>query len=146
MLPTTVLDNIKIRSLSLKVFRRHSSRCERHYQKEDRLYEYDSPKLTGRAQCSCTVYAEGMLPDGRYQRPRSTGAQTFDRARVEIQAWAGLAAPPAGASNSGYQLCTVAQAIEEFLGTCRARGLSPGRMLQLEHLLELRLIPFAAAQ
>jgi hypothetical protein len=57
------------------VARHHSSRCERHYEEENRLCELDSSKPAGKAQGSCTIYPEGMLPDGRYRYPKSMGVR-----------------------------------------------------------------------
>ena len=132
--------------LTLKLFRRHEAKCEQGYPKDERVYEHDSVRLTGKAQCSCPVYAEGKLPGGSYQRPKSTGSRTFEQARLLVQHWGTAPEAPTASATSGYRLRTVVEAVEDFTGTCRARGVTSERMLQFEHLLELRLIPFAAAK
>jgi hypothetical protein len=83
------------------------------------------------------------MPTGEYQRPRTTG-EGLGTARARPQTWGdsqtGKTAPEV---NDGYRLVTVADAVESFHANTRENGSSRDRMTSLEHLLTLRLIPFA---
>ncbi|MBV8828908.1 MAG: hypothetical protein JO108_06725 [Acidobacteriaceae bacterium] len=102
-------------------------------------------RLSGNGQCTCAVYAEGKLPRGGYQRPKSTAVTHFR---------AGAPNGPAQGCGTGRAVAKATSGIAAHRRRC-GRGLHPGvpgtsvtseRMLQFEHLLELRLIPFVATK
>jgi integrase len=132
--------------MPLKLFRRHETACTRKYPREERIYETDSAKLTGRAQCNCPISAEGKLVTGKYLRPKSTGSRTWSEARVVAEQWDQPEAARPQPSTSEYRLVTVPEAVDDFLKVTRANGVSGRRIGQYKHLLTLRLTPFAAAK
>src|ERR1017187_3611828 len=100
-------------SATLKLFRRHDSRCtgffnpktrqQQPYGKEDRIYEADTEKRKGKpaaVDCSCTIYAEGTLyrSDGskNYLTPRATERRGWKAERD-------VAAACVGGGEKGYK-------------------------------------------
>jgi hypothetical protein len=90
-------------------------------------------------------YGEGKLDAGVYVRPRSTGQRTWELARMEIAKWesAGAVRDSAPEPAKEYCLIPVSDAVAAFYANTRENGASRDRMISLEHLFTLRLIPFA---
>ncbi len=137
-------------NLPLMLFRRHKSSCSKGYPKEFRIYRDDSRKGV-KQDCSCSIYAEGtLIKDGRknYLRPKSTGKVEWNEASVvaaDWVSWGGTIPPVASEPSPQYELRTLVDAIEQFYSTQRQNGFED-RISQYRHLLDLRLIPFAAAK
>lgn len=130
--------------MPLKLFRRHESKCSRRYAKDFRIYEHDSPRTTRKAQCSCPIYAEGKPDSGKYVRPKSTGQRDWNLARDEIAKWEGTGKPQFFLEEeTEYRLVSVSDAVTAFYTNTRENGTSEERMKALEHLLTLRLVPYA---
>ncbi len=109
------------------------------------MYEHDSPKTTHKAQCNCPIYAEGKLENGTYVRPKGTGQRSWDLARNETAKWETADRPPAPAppQEAEYNLVPVSDAVTAFYANIRENGASKERMVSLEHLFTLRLVPFS---
>lgn len=77
--------------------------------------------------------------------PKSTGQRSWDLARREIAKWEGAVQPQAPAPQrvAEYQLVSVNDAVTSFYANTRENGASADRMVSLEHLFTLRLIPFS---
>jgi integrase len=131
--------------MPLKLFRRHESKCARGYAKDFRIYEHDSPKTTRKGQCDCPIYAEGKLESGTYVRPKGTGQRSWDLARNEIARWETATQLQAPAADEGgeYTLVSVNDAVTSFYANTQENGASQERMVALEHLFTLRLVPFS---
>lgn len=132
--------------MAFKFFRRHSSDCSRGYAKEDRIYEHDSQRATGRSQCDCVIYAEGQTPTG-YVQKRSTKKRDWKEARFVALPWQ-MKEPEEGretklAITGDYRLFTVGEAVKIFHADQIANGSSEERINQFRQLLDLRLMPFA---
>ena len=153
-------------SATLKLFRRHDSRCtgffnpktrqQQPYGKEDRIYEADTEKRKGKpaaVDCSCTIYAEGTLyrSDGskNYLTPRATKKREWKAARDVAAQWIewGDTKPSASAprKDNAYELVTVMQAVENFIAMKKGHALSDGRIKGIMAFLKGRLVSFAAA-
>lgn len=136
---------------TISLFRRHEAACSEAHPKDLRVYEDDSLKNTGKAQCRCPIYAEGTLrKDGvsRYVRPTSTRTREWSKARKVVADWTtwGSTEPPVQVRQEPeYQLRSVEEAVEQYFATLEANGISDGRLQQLRQLLENRLIPYAAS-
>jgi hypothetical protein len=131
------------------LFRRHRSDCTQHYEKERRIYEHDSTRATKRAQCECTIFAEGKLGNGKYLKQKSAGTNDSALAREKVTAWesepaelAGLEQTSAVESISDLPV-PIADAVADFMAVKRANGSDEPRMAQYRTLLEARLLLFA---
>ncbi len=60
--------------------------------------------------------------------------------------WGGITPPIAIKFEPKYELRTIAEAIEQFNSTQKSNGCDSDRLVQYGHLLDLRLIPFAASK
>jgi integrase len=153
---------------SLKLFRRHENTCTgdgksidrstgrlKPYPKEFRIYEHDAIKRKGRSaviDCSCAIYAEGTLRKNgvkAYLRPKSTGARTWEEAKKVTAKWIewGGAEAPVPNVDAADELVTVPQAVHEFIQLKRNQpGVGEERLSDVNRVVELRLIPFAASR
>ena len=133
---------------TLKLFRRHVKTCSEQHSKDFRVFEGDSLAKTGKAQCNCSIYAEGTLRrDGqkKFLRPTNTGKATWHDARAVMEqwiSWFGTKPPVPLQGNPIYELVTVDQAIGQFLALCAENKTSQDRIRQYRQLLITRLKNF----
>ncbi|HXS93155.1 MAG TPA: site-specific integrase [Candidatus Limnocylindrales bacterium] len=134
----------------LKLFRRHTSTCTKGHPKDLRITESDSTRATGRAQCKCTIVAQGTLPTGKFLKHQSTGELEWSEAHKVAKLWWEWSdtTPPANVvqelqAEQQKKATTVEVAVAEFLAKKKAEGVSADIVDAHRRLLELRLIPFA---
>ncbi len=132
--------------MTLKLFRRHEKECLHSYLKEDKIFEWDSPKSTGRAQCNCLIAVDGRVGT-EYLRNKTTGCRDWIAARKVVDAWINAGnAHAAYVVDLEYKLVTIEDAIATFLMVQKNKENSDERLSQYTQLFTLRLLPFAKSR
>jgi integrase len=135
----------------LKLFRRHSTQCTQGYPKDLRITEADTLKATGRRQCSCTIVAQGTLPNGNFLKHPSTGETSWTEAHKVGDLWWqwGDITPPADvvreirqAENSKSKL--LSEALEDWITAKQVENPNGIAVHRHHKQLQCRMVAFAA--
>jgi site-specific recombinase XerD len=136
----------------LKLFRRHTKNCLKGYPKDFRIVESDSKKATEKAQCRCTIVAQGTLSSGKFLKHPSTGENVWAEAHKVADLWWewGDMNPPAEVvrelkDEQNAKATTIVDAAAEFLSVKKAENVSLGIVSDHRILLQSRLVPFGKA-
>lgn len=137
----------------LKLFRRHAKNCSKGYPKDLRIVEGDSLKATKRAQCRCTIVAQGTLPSGKFLKHPSTGENVWAEAHKVAELWSGWGdiVPPAEVvrelqEEENKKATPVSEAVEEFIAAKRGENVSRDVIAHHHQLFRERLVPFAKSK
>jgi hypothetical protein len=129
-----------------KLFRRHRKGCAKGYEKEDRVFEYDNKKATGREQCDCSIAVEGKI--GKlFVKAKSTDTSDWNQARLIVNHWektGKIGTLPDRLAPE--EPITVLASIVSYEMVQRNKPVSDDRIKQYAQLLRLRLIPFAESR
>lgn len=135
---------------TLKLFRRHIKDCSKGYPKDLRIFEHDSLKATGKAQCSCTIVAQGSLANGTFLKHQSTAENVWSKAKETVKLWCdwGGVTPPAELvaavqqEQTNHQAKPIDDAVEAFLTKKENENLSSTIHDHHRQLLRGRFVPF----